>query len=325
MTKSEIKEDNQEVAKEVKVSQSTTSQPVANLWGGKLLWGTLFISTGLLLLLANLDIITVRLENLWQLWPVLIIIAGLSIMSLSGWLGRIVYVLAAVMIAVLAWIAVTGGVGDERVQATGEFSINSRSKEIESLALEVKSGAGSIDIDGTSNQDLVAGSFNSDVAKLSQTVEVDGNKQSVKLALNRLPGWAKSGAKNPLSLKINKQMPLEMIIDAGASNIDADFSEMSLRSLTIDSGASSIDAKLGSKLKESRVLIDTGVSSVKLSVPKDAGVRLKVDSGLSLKDLPDNFTESEKKVYLSDNYGKATNKIDIEIDMGVSSFELRTY
>lgn len=325
MTDKKVKQDKQEVVEEVRVEPGTGSEPAANNWGGKLVWGTLFIAIGLLLLLANLDIITIRLANLWQLWPALIIIAGLSILSLRGWLGRIVYVLAAVMIAVLAWVAVTGGVGDERVQATGEFSINSRSKEIESLALEVKSGAGSIDIDGTSNQDLVTGSFNSDVAKLSQTVEVDGNKQSVKLALNRLPGWAKSSAKNPLSLKINKQMPLEMIIDAGASNIDADFSEMSLRSLTIDSGASSIDAKLGSKLKESRVLIDTGVSSVKLSVPKDAGVRLKVDSGLSLKDLPDNFTESEKKVYLSDNYNKATNKIDIEIDMGVSSFELRTY
>lgn len=324
MAEKKLKKDKLEVAEEVQTKPNASAKPAANSWGGKLVWGTLFIVIGVLLLLANLEIITIKLANLWQLWPVLIVVAGLSILSLRGWLGKIVYVLAAVAIAVLAWVTVTGGVGDERIQATGEFRVGASGREVQELRLDVVSGAGSIDIDSEDGQNLVRGSFNSEVAKLKQNVKVEDGKQEVELVLDRQSNWLRGG-KNPLTLHLGRRLPLDLRLDAGASSIDADLSEVKLRSLEIDSGASSIDVKLGSQLERSKVLIDTGVSSVKLQVPKEVGVSLKMDSGLSSRKLPADFSDAENGVYRSANYDKATHKIDIEVDMGVSSFELRNY
>lgn len=71
---------------------------------GSIFWGFAFIFAGVLLLLGNLNIITVNFDNLVQLWPVLIVGTGISMLSLRGWLGGIVSVLLALLLGALVYL-----------------------------------------------------------------------------------------------------------------------------------------------------------------------------------------------------------------------------
>lgn len=71
---------------------------------GSIFWGFAFIFVGMLFLLDNLQVITVHFDNLWQLWPILIIGAGVSTLSLRGWIGALVSLILVVAFAALAYL-----------------------------------------------------------------------------------------------------------------------------------------------------------------------------------------------------------------------------
>lgn len=297
-----------------------------NDWGGKLIWGTLFVAAGVILLLSNLDIVSIEWSSLWKLWPVLVIVAGLSILSLRGWVGKVVYILTALAIAVVAWLVLTGEIGQSTVNAESQdFNISRSDESVKKLDLTVDSGASSLVVGSHNGGELVKGVLESRTSELNQRSETDGDTHKVKLSFDRQ--WLDWRFDKPdkLNVDITKKVPTKLTINAGASSVDADLSAIMLESAVIDSGASSVKLKLGDKMKESNIDIDTGASSVDLEVPSNVGVKLVFDEGLSSKDLPNGFKEIDSKTYQSENFDKQEKKINIYVDMGVSSFKLNTY
>ena len=73
---------------------------------GAIFWGLLFVLIGVLLLLNNFGIIEVNLSNIWQLWPVIIIGIGLSVLSPRGWLWGIISVILTIAMLGLVAFAV---------------------------------------------------------------------------------------------------------------------------------------------------------------------------------------------------------------------------
>lgn len=72
-------------------------------YSGSIFWGFAFIIVGTLILLDNLSLITVHFGNLWHLWPVLIIGAGVSMLSLRGWLSALVSLVLVLAVGALAF------------------------------------------------------------------------------------------------------------------------------------------------------------------------------------------------------------------------------
>lgn len=318
-----------------KATQRPAARPVAqepaskDPWGwlnGSLLWGVFFIFAGLLFLLANLGVVDIEWREAWKLWPVVIIIVGLSIMSLRGWLSALVYGVSAILIASLVWITLTGGLKTAETELIqNDFSISRESDDVKRLDVNIETGASTLDISSHNGDEMVVGKIESRVSDLEASTELDGDVQEVTLSQKRNVRLFGPGPLNELSVRLNKQLPISLSIDSGASKIEADLSEVMLESLDVDSGASLLELRLGDKHDRTDVKIDTGVSSVTLYVPEDSGVRLTVDSGLSSRDLPDGFKETGKDTYESANYRDAKNKIVINLDMGVSSFKLINY
>lgn len=71
---------------------------------GTIFWGFAFILFGVLLLLSNLKVVDVNFMNLWQLWPVMIIGVGISMLSLRGWLAGLVATLMVVALGFLVYL-----------------------------------------------------------------------------------------------------------------------------------------------------------------------------------------------------------------------------
>jgi hypothetical protein len=97
-----------------------------------------------------------------------------------------------------------------------------------------------------------------------------------------------------------------------------------LTDLTVKAGASSSVITLGSKQVDLNVNIDSGASSTLLRIPKDSGVTLNFEGGLSSR-VFDDLQEVSDGRYRSQNYETATNRITIDADAGMASFRIERY
>jgi hypothetical protein len=74
-------------------------------------------------------------------------------------------------------------------------------------------------------------------------------------------------------------------------------------------------------VESGKVLVNAGASSIKILLPRTAGAKVTVDSGLTSKNLID-FRQIDSKNYISNNYDSAQQKFDIALKLGASSLEI---
>lgn len=302
----------------------------SNLFG-RLFWGMFIVLLGLSFLAQNLGILPDL--DVWGffsvVWPVFIILAGLSIFSKGGILAKTLSIVSMIVIMLLLFAFLIGGsfLGwrnlDDLVGVRDELSenkIQEISIEREPLAnaaeLRVHFGAGELGISGGS-QKLAEGALVSNFSEIRIQNALDGTIQRASIEPNgNFHGFNRYS--NKLDLKLSETLPLDLVIDAGASDIDLDLRELNLMALELRAGASSIDLKLGSKAAQNEVSISTGASSIDLSLPREAGVRIETQGGLSSRNII-GLDRVSDNVWKSEDYDSAAKKINIEISAGVSS------
>lgn len=308
---------------DVEVEESVDSS--SNYNGAKIIWGLLFIVVGLLILLGNIGVLNIDLWQLWKLWPLLIIMAGLSILALRGWLAVTISVILTVAVLGLATAVLTGAIETGNETTNESFNIVQVDQAVRKANVEIGTGAGSLNVSSHNGEDVVRGSLESDVFKLKQETSTRDGVQNVNLSIDGSSKWWRGNLHNILTVQLNENLPTSLTVNAGASDIKLDLSNIIAEAVEVDSGASSIWLKLGNKQSVSVVNIDTGVSSVDLLVPKNTGTKIEIDGGLNSKDIPSDFVEISKNIYQSPNYDQSDRKINIVLDMGVSRMSLKTY
>ncbi|RZM23261.1 MAG: hypothetical protein EOO88_26715, partial [Pedobacter sp.] len=108
----------------------------------------------------------------------------------------------------------------------------------------------------------------------------------------------------------------------GAGEVDFDLSDFKVREFNFDGGAAALNIKFGDLLPITDVNIKTGVADVKINVPAASGCRIKTKTGLSSKDFT-GFIKLEEGLYESPNYKTAVKKIFVNLDGGLSNFEVK--
>jgi hypothetical protein len=127
--------------------------------------------------------------------------------------------------------------------------------------------------------------------------------------------------KNDWQLKLNNQMIYDLSIETGAVNTDCNLSDFKIEKLYIESGVSNINLVIPQY--NSKIIIDTGASNIDIAIPKKVGTIIKIDSGVSIKDLKEEEFIRKNTTYTSKNYNESQFKTDIEIDCGVSHINIR--
>jgi len=294
---------------------------------GTLFWGTLLIVGGLLLLLDRLDLLLIDLDAVWRLWPLILVLWGVSILVPTLKFRQAIVACIAVALAVVGVaLARTIWEPDLRwgvLELTSQDFVEPMEGEVERAALTLDAGAGSFVIDRTTDQLFQAeartsmGEYRIErvtrLGKESITMEMVGGK---KLRLGRL--------ENRVRMSLNAQPEWDLEFDAGAAKIDFDLSPLKVRSLLVNSGASSIRIRMGSLLEQARVVVDAGASSIRIEIPEDVGCSLSVDAGLSSKQFS-GFTEKGDGLYETEDYLSADRRIQVSLDAGVSSLRVDRY
>ena len=289
---------------------------------GRLFLGLLIIFIGLIFLAQNAGWIKVSFFFSWSLvWPIIIILIGLSLISFRGWLGAILGLIITLLIAGLVLVIIFGQISfDDREINYQETIFMEKEEAVDSASLDIKTGAGELIIKGGSPV-LLAGQFSSNFLELAQESQVKENIQEINLKTKGK--WLdRIGRKwNELNLQIGSTTPVNIFTDTGAADIDFDLSEIIAQEIDIDTGASSLEMILGDKADQAKVNIDAGASSLDIKLPRTVGAELFIDAGLTSKNLID-FKQIDSHHYQSTNFETATKTITLDLNLGVSSLNI---
>jgi hypothetical protein len=315
------------VVEEPEPDEKAAVQEARPRWGlGSIIWGLLLITVGMLALLNNFGVISLNLVGLSQLWPLLFVVWGASILSVRSSMWRALMILLVGAILVFAvWVAIGGtDLGGRQIAQRQSETVGQVDSAVKSLDVSVEAGAGKVTINSEDMKDELRAVLNSNVTTLQKTTARSGDTERITLkqeSKNQL--WI-AGVRNELNVTMSRRLPSALSLKLGAADLQADLSELKLDQLKLVLGAASADVRLGANWDNVEVHLNSGASSLTLHIPKSTGVRVEVDGGVSSKDFEGLDKKSDNE-YESSNYQTAAHKVTITGDIGATSFTIDRY
>lgn len=139
---------------------------------GRVLVGVFIVLLGLGYLGNNLGLFSFNIDgDIWQFWPVLIIIAGVSMLTGRGWFGKLLGVVSVLLVIGLLAVFVVGKGNFQKIELAGQITSESREvSDFSSVALE---GVGNLILEQGEEESLIIEADANIVEKIKTEV-VDG-------------------------------------------------------------------------------------------------------------------------------------------------------
>ncbi|OGY22267.1 MAG: hypothetical protein A2126_03485 [Candidatus Woykebacteria bacterium GWB1_45_5] len=285
----------------------------------------ILISLGIVFLLNNFGVLPWDIwTNLWKFWPVLLILVGIE-----AFIGQSVSIKTLLVLLFLIFLIPVA------------FAINPFTKNpLATETLPVSEPLGSlakskiiIDLPAT-NLDLKAVATGS--SKLIEG-KISFSKAANKPKISKEEVFGKgvltisqegqtslpfvSSLKNNTQLALSQQIPLELLIKAGAAAGNIDLSNLRVDYLEIDSKATTLKIIFG-KLYSTRAVLKAGAASLEIQIPPEIATRLKVDSKVKNLSVPPRF-EKNGAEYKTKEFDKAFTRLDIEINAAAGTITIK--
>ena len=302
------------------------------LKNGQLFWGFFFFTIGVLFLLEKKDFIILDFEGLWGYWPILLILAGLSIIFKGTFVKPIVATISGVLLGLFIFSSFAflynsvGFSNDDFGESL--YKYNTFSEEFtdssEKATLKLDTGIGKVNFEGSTDKLLegyYSGFFNSydlnTTRKFGRTVvKLNYEPRNLK--------FFKKGNKNILNISLNEIPIWDLKLEFGAAKADIDLSNYKIDNFSLHTGASSTKLKFGDRYDKIDAHIEMGAASLKIYIPYNSGCKIESDMILITKDF-EGFSKIGDGRYVSDNFDSSANKIYIKFDGGVSSLKILRY
>jgi hypothetical protein len=250
---------------------------------------------------------------------ILVLLALLLLFSQFGWIEGSIFDFfwPLVIIAIGIWLIIgffmrgKSGEGEKvSIPLQGAASAN----------IKFNHAAGKLTVGGGAlATELLHGTF---CSGLNYKTDLENDRLNVKLQTSS-QFWSRwPGESLDWTVQLNKDIPLNLKVDSGASATFMDLNDLKVTALDIDTGASSTEVTLPSAAGMTRVDIDTGASTMKIHVPEGVAARISVKSGISATNVAARFPRQESGVYLSSDYETAANRAEIFINSGVGAIDI---
>ncbi len=288
------------------------------------------ILIGIAALLWNFDVLPDRfLLAAWSLWPVALVAvgAGLALSRVRAWLGSTAFLVVLVAGFGAAWGLAAAGPGPVLHRETIAVNLG----EATAARLDLHVGAGSLTLDTDTPPDqLLAGKLESRAVDhdyaISESHQPGGRRV---IELRNSPDWEFSffPGQNPSeewTLHLTPDIPTELRVEAGAADIDLDLRDLDLKQLEIEAGAADVNVTMPTAAGKTEASFEVGAASLRITVPDGVAARIEVDAGLSSVQINEGrFPQASDDVYISPDFDRAANRVDISIDAGASHVEIR--
>ena len=248
---------------------------------------------------------------------------------------------------VVLFATIACGLTNPRLRV-GKLQTKSESVELgdsTSVQVEIDMGAGELTMDGGANE-LLQADFSYNVAELEPEVEYSGGKLIIRSP--NITGsvgslWDLDDYRHEWDLRLNDDVPMEIYVDVGAGHTDLDLGSLSLTRLDINTGAGDVTVDLSDSSTLTRLEIEAGVGQITvdltgnwqadldadiqagvgamtLLLPRDVGVRVDVQGGLS--NIDTSGLTKDGNDYVNDAYGQSDVTLRIDISAGIGDIDL---
>ena len=295
-----------------------------------LFWGVVLILLGFLYLLKKFDVIWFNWRDIISLWPLLLVLWGISLLPLKSLYKLIAsFLVVLVMILIIynnpgkwhsGWMWIGYNDKTENSEMTQSESINEFS---EFATLELDAAAGTYIISGTTDK-LVDFTHIGDSGTYYMRTSQEDSRHHIRIGPENTHNQFSLYHSHEVDIKLNPELIWDLELDAGAAEIELDLSPFLFHDIRINGGAASMEIKLGSRSDNLDVIIETGVSSVLIKVPKDIACEVSTNSFLVSKELP-GFDKVSKNTYVSPNFSSVEKNISISFESGISSLKVIRY
>ena len=311
---------------------------------GLLFWGLTLVTAGVVALAATQGWIDIPAwVDLWDWWPVILIVIGLAIVLSRTPFAVIGTIIAALVIGFAGGAAVSAGVaggfgtcGD--VQGTQDTSSGEFGSTTASVDLTLNCGDLAVGLADGSAWEAVTTTDNDP----QQQVSLEADTDSLSIESNT-GGFPFSHDRQDWTVTLGRDVEYDLSLTLNAADSTVDLTDGTFSSINADPNAGSLDLNLsGAQVEE----IDLHVNAGSLSVLTDAesqlagsigvnagsidlctdptvGLRITVDANVTFAhNLDDADLQKAGDTYTSANFSSAARTIDLELEGNAASFTL---
>lgn len=323
-------------------------------------WGAILVAFGFLMLGIVNDWFQfeVSIREIAKFWPLLIILGGVAVLfnPKKTVFNPTTALLVAFAIPLAIYNASTTAIDHVKDKIEGDlnfdfdedfedsdftFDEDSLKKEnfsqnfnvpfdgsIEEVDLEIGGGAAEFFLSEPESGNLFEANTKLFGNKFNLEEEKIGSKQEIKFKMNSKNNNNNirmgKGMNNDVHLKLSKSPIWNLDMGIGAGELKFDLSEYKIKDISLKTGAADISLKLGDKMKESKVKVESGVAKIKISVPKGVACQINMEGALNAKDF-DGFTKTNSGTWKTDNFDSTDKKIFIDLESGLSAVSVNRY
>ena len=254
-------------------------------------WGSVLVVLGVLFLLRAIGVLTGDIFG-W-FWPLFIIAVGV-------------------------WILLQGFTFHANYEKAEKFSVPLQGAREGSLSIE--HGVGRIELRSGANQgDFITGMLG---VGMNRSSNLNGDKLEVKISAGPsfIPFIGPEGG--IWQFRLNPDLPSAIKIEAGASRLDLDLSDLQVTYFSFEGGASNVNLTLPARVANTVVDIEAGAASINLKVPEGLALRFRTKSVGSLNIDETRFPRSGDAVYQSADYNTAKYHAEVTVDGGATSIKV---
>ena len=231
----------------------------------------------------------------------------------------------AVLLVVSA--ALLGSCGAEgQDQGVGEMRNESRSiqpDDAKTVRAHLVMGAGEMKVGGAADA-LMEADFSYNVADWKPQIDYGVSGEEGDLTVEQGSGdngRLGGGARNEWDLRLNDNVPTDLVVEMGAGESVLDLDSLTLTGLDLQMGAGKTTVDLTGDYAEGfDASIEGGVGAATVMVPSKVGVRVRAEGGLG-KINAEGF-KREDEAYVNDAYGDSGVTLNVDVEGGVGSINL---
>lgn len=298
--------------------------------------GVFLITIGILFFMIQLGVLSgsvlmVFFNHMELTISLILIVAGINIIFRKYPFVKVLTWLAFFVVMIVYGYYTQGVPEKSSSDGTNKTFVVERFAKTENSELNLKASALSLNFGSTETNLIDGTSKNVDIEhkenykKDNSMAVVEFKTNSEKIVGNFFKDFFSKGEisierKCDLNISNAVVWNLNMDLDAIESNID--LSDLKVKTLDIEGDMGSFKLTLGQKYEGTKVNIDASAAEVKLFIPTDLGVKVKVKGGASSTAFKDVNLEKKGEYYYSENYEVADNKIDLDVEIDAGSLEI---
>lgn len=277
------------------------------------------------------------IASIFNLWPLLLIILGISIIFRNRILGIIMNIAFVVILIVNAffgpfyyfgvpWISgITNwnSFNEQIFDSQGNYKYSNQLDYSASMITgnsEINLGACELTINSSKNE---AAKIDSNIKGISADLGQSDDKLNVYVTEEEIFSGMQPNISRSAHIYLGDKIDWAIKITTGASKSILNLADLKVSSLYLELGAGDTEIHMGDKDKKVSMEIDGGVSNIKIYIPTSAAVIINTDAGVSSDNFDSlNLVKTGDSQYKSKDYDSAGLKFDITISTGVSNIDL---